>query len=118
MTRWPSPSRRRTGADSNCTRGSIRSARCIRRPNRPWRRITFRGRIPELVRHYGDQFWLDPGEPAVRAYVLRVVMDVVQRYDVDGVQFDDYFYPYPEKDAAGRELEFPDDATWQKYGLR
>ena len=72
---------------------------------------------PELVRRYGDQFWLDPGDPAVRAHVLRVVMDVVQRYDVDGVQFDDYFYPYPEKDAAGRELEFPDDATWQKFGL-
>ncbi len=73
---------------------------------------------PELVRKYSDKFWLDPGEPSVRAYVLRVVMDVVQRYDVDGVQFDDYFYPYPEKDAAGRELEFPDGATWQKFGLR
>jgi uncharacterized lipoprotein YddW (UPF0748 family) len=73
---------------------------------------------PELVRRYGDQFWLDPGEPVVREYVLRVVMDVVQRYDVDGVQFDDYFYPDPEKDAAGHELEFPDGATWQKFGLR
>ena len=37
MTRWPLPSRRRTGADSNYTRGSIRSARCIRWANRPWR---------------------------------------------------------------------------------
>jgi uncharacterized lipoprotein YddW (UPF0748 family) len=73
---------------------------------------------PELVRKYGDKIWLDPGEPSVRAYVLRVVMDVVRRYDVDGVQFDDYFYPYPEKDAAGREREFPDAATWQKFGLR
>jgi uncharacterized lipoprotein YddW (UPF0748 family) len=42
---------------------------------------------------------------------------VVQLYDVDGVQFDDYFYPYPEKDVAGRELEFPDAATWKKFGL-
>src|SRR5260221_465047 len=49
---------------------------------------------PEFIRQYGEQTWLDPGEPAVRAYVLRVVMDVVKRYDVDGVQFDDYFYPY------------------------
>jgi uncharacterized lipoprotein YddW (UPF0748 family) len=72
---------------------------------------------PELVRKYGNQLWLDPGEPAVREYTLRVVMDVVQRYDVDGVQFDDYFYPLG-KDAAGHELEFPDDATWQKFGLR
>ncbi|HSY09863.1 MAG TPA: family 10 glycosylhydrolase [Candidatus Dormibacteraeota bacterium] len=72
---------------------------------------------PELVRKFGDQLWLDPGEPAVRQYVLRVVMDVVKRYDVDGVQFDDYFYPYPQKDSAGRALDFPDYATWKKYGL-
>jgi uncharacterized lipoprotein YddW (UPF0748 family) len=72
---------------------------------------------PEFIRRYGPQIWLDPGDPAVRAHVLRVVMDVVQRYDVDGVQFDDYFYPYPERDAAGRDLEFPDGATWKKFGL-
>jgi uncharacterized lipoprotein YddW (UPF0748 family) len=73
---------------------------------------------PELVREYDTQFWLDPGEPAVREYVLRVVMDVVRRYDVDGVTFDDYFYPYPVKNALGRKLDYPDDASWQKYGLR
>ncbi|HTA94689.1 MAG TPA: family 10 glycosylhydrolase, partial [Verrucomicrobiae bacterium] len=72
---------------------------------------------PELIRHYGKQIWLDPGEPGVRQYVLRVVMDVVKRYDVDGVTFDDYFYPYPEKDFIGRTLDFPDYATWKKYGL-
>jgi uncharacterized lipoprotein YddW (UPF0748 family) len=72
---------------------------------------------PELVRRYGGDLWLDPGEPVVRDYVLRVVMDVVKRYDVDGVQFDDYFYPYPEKDSAGRLMDFPDYATWEKYGL-
>jgi uncharacterized lipoprotein YddW (UPF0748 family) len=72
---------------------------------------------PELVRAYGNQLWLDPGEPAAREYALRVVMDVVQRYDVDGVQFDDYFYPDLEKDAAGRELNFLDDASWRKFGI-
>jgi uncharacterized lipoprotein YddW (UPF0748 family) len=72
---------------------------------------------PEWIRRYGGQLWLDPGEPSVRQYVLRVVMDVVKRYDVDGVQFDDYFYPYPEKDADGSVLDFPDYATWKKYGL-
>lgn len=71
---------------------------------------------PELVRKYGEQLWFDPGEPAASAHVLRMVMDVVRRYDVDGVQFDDYFYPYPEKDSAGREMDFPDEATWKKYG--
>ena len=59
---------------------------------------------PELVRKYGSQLWLDPGEPAVRAYVLGVIMDVVRRYDVDGVQLDDYFYPYPEKDRGGARI--------------
>jgi uncharacterized lipoprotein YddW (UPF0748 family) len=71
---------------------------------------------PQLVRHYGDQLWLDPGDPAVREHVLRVVLDVVRRYDVDGVQFDDYFYPDPEKDVSGRDLEFPDNGTWQRFG--
>ncbi|HEY5296712.1 MAG TPA: family 10 glycosylhydrolase [Verrucomicrobiae bacterium] len=72
---------------------------------------------PELIRHYGDQLWLDPGNPFVRDYVLRVVMDVVKRYDVDGVTFDDYFYPYPEKDSGGRVLEFPDYEEWKQFGL-
>lgn len=71
---------------------------------------------PELVRKYGAYYWLDPGDPAVRAYSLRVVMDVVRRYDVDGVHFDDYFYPYAEKAAAGNDLPFPDDASWKKFG--
>lgn len=71
---------------------------------------------PQLVREYGRYLWLDPGEPEVQDYSLRVVMDVLKRYDVDGIHFDDYFYPYEEKDAQGRELDFPDDASWKKYG--
>jgi uncharacterized lipoprotein YddW (UPF0748 family) len=46
---------------------------------------------------------------------LNVVKDVVQRYDIDGVHFDDYFYPYPEKDDRGRALPFPDGSSWQQY---
>ena len=72
---------------------------------------------PELIRHYSDQVWLDPGEPAA-ARTLTVVLDVVKRYDVDGIVFDDYFYPYPIKNYAGHEIDFPDDASWQKYGLK
>ena len=71
---------------------------------------------PELVRRYGKNLWLDPGEPAVQDYSLKVVMDVVKRYDVDGIHFDDYFYPYAEKSADGGELPFPDEASWQRYG--
>jgi uncharacterized lipoprotein YddW (UPF0748 family) len=65
---------------------------------------------PELVRRYGNQVWIDPGEPAAAAHTLAVVADVLSRYDIDGVQIDDYFYPYPEGD-----LPFPDDASWQRY---
>jgi len=71
---------------------------------------------PGLVRRYGQALWLDPGEKEVQDYSLKIVMDVVRRYDIDGVHFDDYFYPYKEKDASGRELDFPDESSWQRYG--
>ncbi|HEV2327971.1 MAG TPA: family 10 glycosylhydrolase [Verrucomicrobiae bacterium] len=71
---------------------------------------------PAWVRKYSDSLWLDPGEPAVRDYVVRVIMDVVRRYDVDGVQFDDYFYPYPVNSENGTQIPFPDDGTWRKFG--
>ncbi len=71
---------------------------------------------PELVWHYGTQIWLDPGEPAAQARALAVVLDVVKRYDVDGIVLDDYFYPYPETNSVGKTIPFPDDASWKKYG--
>ena len=71
---------------------------------------------PQLVRQYGKYLWLDPGEKQVQDYSLSVIMDVVKRYDVDGIHFDDYFYPYKEKDSAGKEMAFPDDASWHRYG--
>lgn len=70
---------------------------------------------PQLVRRYGSYLWLDPGEREVQEHSLNVVLDVVKRYDVDGVHFDDYFYPYKES-ANGRELDFPDEASWKKSG--
>jgi uncharacterized lipoprotein YddW (UPF0748 family) len=71
---------------------------------------------PELVRRYGSHLWMDPGEPAVRAHTLAVVLDVVRRYDIDGVHLDDYFYPYPETDTATKQpIDFPDEPSWQRY---
>ena len=72
-------------------------------------------RHPRLVRPYGPYLWLDPGEPAVQEMALRVIRDVVRRYDVDGVQIDDYFYPYREPGPRGGDLPFPDDRTWRRY---
>ena len=69
---------------------------------------------PQWVLRYGSQQWLDPGEKEVQIHLLKIVMDVVRRYDIDGVQFDDYFYPYPEKDRAGKVLDFPDYASWKR----
>ena len=72
-------------------------------------------RRPELVRQYGRYLWLDPTDVQVKQYSLDVVLDVVRRYDVDGVHFDDYFYPYPENNANGSKIDFPDDKNWDKY---
>ncbi|HVR44010.1 MAG TPA: family 10 glycosylhydrolase, partial [Thermoanaerobaculia bacterium] len=70
---------------------------------------------PHLVREYGSYLWMDPGEPEVRERTMAVVLDLVRRYDLDGIHFDDYFYPYPENDAAGAPIEFPDEPSWTRY---
>lgn len=70
---------------------------------------------PALVKKYGPYLWMDPGEKAVRARTVRVVVDVVKRYDVDGIHLDDYFYPYPENDRRGRVLPFPDATSYARY---
>lgn len=70
---------------------------------------------PELVRSYGKYLWMDPGDPRVIAQTLRVMLDVVERYDVDGIHIDDYFYPYPEMGADSLPIPFPDSATYAAY---
>ncbi len=70
---------------------------------------------PDLVKAYDRFLWLDPGEPDATAHSLAVILDVVQRYDIDGVHFDDYFYPYPVKDTSGAVRDFPDTQSWAKY---
>jgi uncharacterized lipoprotein YddW (UPF0748 family) len=82
---------------------------------------------PSWIRKYGEQTWIDPGIPAARDLVLATIMDVVKRYDIDGVHLDDYFYPYQEthlvtervrgrRRRVRRVIAFPDDASWKKYG--
>jgi uncharacterized lipoprotein YddW (UPF0748 family) len=69
---------------------------------------------PNLVRKLGDKgyYWMDPAMKEVQDHSIAVVMDVVKRYDIDGVHFDDYFYPYPEYND---NKDFPDDETWKVY---
>jgi uncharacterized lipoprotein YddW (UPF0748 family) len=58
---------------------------------------------------------MDPGEPAVIQQTLRVMLDVVKRYDVDGIHIDDYFYPYPELGPDSLPVPFPDSSSYAKY---
>ncbi|MBB5351434.1 uncharacterized lipoprotein YddW (UPF0748 family) [Haloferula luteola] len=58
---------------------------------------------PGIIKRYGSLLWCDPSAPETRQRAMAAILDVVRRYDVDGVHLDDYFYPYPE---AGRG--FPD----------
>ncbi|MEO5902538.1 MAG: family 10 glycosylhydrolase, partial [Gemmatimonadaceae bacterium] len=70
----------------------------------------------DLIRVYGSDIWMDPGEPDVQDRSIAVIKDIVTRYDVDGIHADDYFYPYVIKDNAGKPVPFPDSATFAKYG--
>ena len=79
-----------------------------------WRTHVSRAQ-PAIVKRYGKSLWLDPGERPAHDYSLQVVLDVVRRYNVDGIHFDDYFYPYEEKDSQGRALPFPDEPSWKRY---
>ncbi|RJL34590.1 glycosyl hydrolase [Bailinhaonella thermotolerans] len=66
---------------------------------------------PSWTVKYAGGLYYNPGLPEVRAHVTKVIKDVVSRYDVDAVHFDDYFYPYP---AEG--VKFDDDAAFKRYG--
>ncbi len=66
---------------------------------------------PEWLVSYGGKTYLNPGDPAARDYVVRVITDCARRYDIDAVHLDDYFYPYK---VAGQE--FGDAAAYKKWG--
>ena len=68
-----------------------------------------------LVKHFDENgnaagLWYDPGLPEVRNLIMDGVKEIINNYNVDGIHFDDYFYPYTN--AAG----FEDNSTYEKYG--
>ena len=65
---------------------------------------------PKIFVRYGKQLYFDPGEPESRRHVVKVISDIVKRYNVDAIHFDDYFYPYPIKGE-----EFNDNLSFKKY---
>jgi uncharacterized lipoprotein YddW (UPF0748 family) len=82
---WFNPFRALSNASHPCSTGHISRTR------------------PDLVLRYGSMLWCDPSHPETRSKALAAILDVVRRYDIDGVHLDDYFYPYP---TGG--LKFPD----------
>ncbi|MBI5464368.1 MAG: family 10 glycosylhydrolase [Ignavibacteriales bacterium] len=66
---------------------------------------------PDWVIAYGTIKILDPGLPAARTHVANVMMDVVRRYDIDGVHWDDYFYPYPPTGSSDPYMPYTLDAA-------
>ncbi len=66
---------------------------------------------PEWFLNYGDKKYFDPGNKESQQFVVNVIRDVVSRYNIDAIHFDDYFYPYR---ITGKE--FPDDSSFSKYG--
>ena len=77
---------------------------------------------PAVVKEYGGYLWMDPGEEFAAQRTLEVIVDVVRRYNIDGVHVDDYFYPYPLPLIANApaaenapELDFPDSPAWTRY---
>ncbi len=66
---------------------------------------------PEWFLVYGNTRYFDPGNKEVQQYVTAVIRDLVKRYDIDAVHFDDYFYPYR---LPGKQ--FPDNNSFGKYG--
>mgnify|MGYP001253799079 CR=1 FL=1 len=59
-----------------------------------------------VVKHSDGNLYFDPGLPEVRKLIVDGVLEIVRNYDVDGIHFDDYFYP---------STSFNDKATYEKY---
>ena len=69
------------------------------------------GKTPELLVYYNDgKLYYDPGAPVVAEIISDCVSEIVSGYDVDGIVFDDYFYPYPSGDK-----DFDDASSYEKY---
>lgn len=66
---------------------------------------------PERFIVYGNQLFFDPALSENRNYINTIITDILNRYDVDAIHMDDYFYPYP-KDG----MEFDDEASFQRLG--
>ena len=65
---------------------------------------------PNWFWEYNKQWYFDPGLDVTREWICTIVQDIIQRYDVQAIHMDDYFYPYP----VGKK-QLPDAETFKKY---
>ena len=77
----------------------------------PEHKLNLHHQHPEWIVNYGKGTVLNPGIPEVREYIGKLLDHVLKNYEIDGIHYDDYFYPYPYKGHP-----FPDDDTFEKYG--
>ncbi|HEY4389876.1 MAG TPA: family 10 glycosylhydrolase [Paenibacillus sp.] len=66
---------------------------------------------PEWIVKFANKLYINPGIPEAREHVINAIMEVVNRYDIDGVHLDDYFYPSGETKTS----PFNDDSTFKQY---
>ena len=66
-------------------------------------------RHPEWFWCYNKQWYFDPGLDETREWICTIVQDIVERYDIQAIHMDDYFYPYP---VGGKTL--PDEPTFTR----
>ncbi len=70
-------------------------------------------KYPDLVVKLKQGYWwFDPSKKGTQDLSAKVVNDIVKRYDIDGVHFDDYFYPYAEYNGGA---DFPDSESYAAY---
>lgn len=70
-------------------------------------------KMPEnIVKLKNGMYWFDPSHPKTHEHISKVVRDIVKRYDIDAIHFDDYFYPYASYNGGA---DFPDQKTWNEY---
>ncbi|MCT4643782.1 MAG: family 10 glycosylhydrolase [Carboxylicivirga sp.] len=66
---------------------------------------------PGMFVDYGGKKYFNPGHPQSIPHICKVVKELVENYNIDGLHMDDYFYPYPVKDQT-----FPDEREYARYG--
>lgn len=70
---------------------------------------------PEWFVRFQNTLYFDPGNKEAQQYVTMIIRDIVRRYDIDALHFDDYFYPYDIAEGSPTK-DFPDKASYAKYG--